>query len=1138
MAKTRQNESGLVQWPTVRLDELREVERRRVAAGILPLEIDQKDSDSKLVGDEKGKNSDASEQHLHDHARDLVGLAFSGGGIRSASFNLGLLQAIQEKGVLRHVDFLSTVSGGGYIGSHLSSLVMREGTSMEKGRFPLQAEPGGKQPARVVQFLRNGRYMVAHPLRFAGAYLVGTLLNNVVVLSGMLALCTLLALLWRCCDMPVAEEWIRFVTFERATDFHRAFIPAAILFLLWFVTRIYTSYAAKGRSSVPTVFFTAGVIAILVSIAVLLGNGDISGLDMVHSQWSGAIWALSGLLLVGLIPTIRPWRLLQSGVSVSNKTDQLIFKITSTALLVGVPLAVIYVVGREDCSGFGASRTELTDKDIHDWSIIAELSPPSKIAVQDVNSKLNLGQKVWAYLLQLQSVTGTPISETDNPKNQDLQTLVDRSPLDLSEVEFSGMKDSLAVYLIEKATELKDSTGQDVQEKSPISVLRWNHFYLENLVAFVATINLDPSVRDDFRNQLVKQLQSVNNQKVMQNEMITRLNAWMSSPATQRIAVDDVRAWKFWQGVATRESRLNADAELPRFERDVNEAIPAYGRLTLKQKQWLDDTATAIYSTRLGGDVTGVSTADKQEFARLYLEARYPEKIFNRRRSLRSVSIMADQQWRIKIFFVSFAVFIFGLLWIDPNWTSVHDYYRRQLAEAYIEPVEGFGRDIPLCRLDTVACGAPYHIINTTINLVGKRLATSVDATRTFIFTRKYCGSGATDFCPTDDYLEGRYDLANAMAISGGALSPSQSHSPLTVALMMVLNLRLGQWLPNPRNKTAWHRPTYWRICRDLHRVAEERAFCFLSDGGHRENLGLAPLLSRRCRLIIVSDAGFDPDHTFADLLKIYRIERSRYGTQFFDLASGEPMSLEDLHLKFNNMQDASLKAESHLGKTQKHFLAVRIRYHRPNTVVGANGECLPEPDDGVLIYVKPSMLGNEEIDLLQHRVENPMFPHDPTSDVAFDEQQFESYRQLGHHVGMKLCAAVKGDELWNLNSRNRCEKLTALLTGHGPEPTPRDCSLWAEDHKFAISNFQYALHALKTGDNEVVSTIAKWAGQPDHVAGTACAEWCTAVEKILSDKANSWSTETKAAMREMLNILSQGNQAQSTARKNSASKK
>lgn len=47
---------------------------------------------------------------------DRVGLALSGGGIRSATFNLGLLQALNEKGVLKQVDYLSTVSGGGYIG--------------------------------------------------------------------------------------------------------------------------------------------------------------------------------------------------------------------------------------------------------------------------------------------------------------------------------------------------------------------------------------------------------------------------------------------------------------------------------------------------------------------------------------------------------------------------------------------------------------------------------------------------------------------------------------------------------------------------------------------------------------------------------------------------------------------------------------------------------------------------------------------------------------------------------------------------------------------------------------------------------------------------------------------------------------
>lgn len=47
---------------------------------------------------------------------DTVGLALSGGGIRSATFCLGVLQSLARRGLLRHIDFLSTVSGGGYIG--------------------------------------------------------------------------------------------------------------------------------------------------------------------------------------------------------------------------------------------------------------------------------------------------------------------------------------------------------------------------------------------------------------------------------------------------------------------------------------------------------------------------------------------------------------------------------------------------------------------------------------------------------------------------------------------------------------------------------------------------------------------------------------------------------------------------------------------------------------------------------------------------------------------------------------------------------------------------------------------------------------------------------------------------------------
>jgi hypothetical protein len=58
----------------------------------------------------------------------LHSLAFSGGGIRSATFNLGVLQAFAKAGLLSRFDYLSTVSGGGYIGSWFMAWVKRVGS--------------------------------------------------------------------------------------------------------------------------------------------------------------------------------------------------------------------------------------------------------------------------------------------------------------------------------------------------------------------------------------------------------------------------------------------------------------------------------------------------------------------------------------------------------------------------------------------------------------------------------------------------------------------------------------------------------------------------------------------------------------------------------------------------------------------------------------------------------------------------------------------------------------------------------------------------------------------------------------------------------------------------------------------------
>ncbi|MEQ8332829.1 patatin-like phospholipase family protein [Nisaea sp.] len=71
----------------------------------------------------------------------FAGLAISGGGIRSATFALGLLQSLARHDLLKGFDYLSTVSGGGYIGASLSWLF---GRNFEAARRADEMKHGGK----------------------------------------------------------------------------------------------------------------------------------------------------------------------------------------------------------------------------------------------------------------------------------------------------------------------------------------------------------------------------------------------------------------------------------------------------------------------------------------------------------------------------------------------------------------------------------------------------------------------------------------------------------------------------------------------------------------------------------------------------------------------------------------------------------------------------------------------------------------------------------------------------------------------------------------------------------------------------------------------------------------------------------
>ena len=62
----------------------------------------------------------------------------------------------------------------------------------------------------------------------------------------------------------------------------------------------------------------------------------------------------------------------------------------------------------------------------------------------------------------------------------------------------------------------------------------------------------------------------------------------------------------------------------------------------------------------------------------------------------------------------------------------------------------------------------------------------------------------------------------------------------------------------------------------------------------------------------------------------------------------------------------------------------------------------------GQLVYVKVSFTGDEPADLREAERTQRAFPHQSTTDQFFSEKQFESYRQLGFHIGADVAGLLE----------------------------------------------------------------------------------------------------------------------------------
>jgi hypothetical protein len=135
----------------------------------------------------------------------LTALCFSGGGIRSATFNLGVLQRLAKLGLLSRFDYLSSVSGGGYISGWLARWINAEKKGLREVQRKLAAEPqrdpDAPEPEQVTYLRQYSNYLTPRPGLLSAdtwtlvAIFVRNLLLNWLVLVPILAAVVLVPLL-------------------------------------------------------------------------------------------------------------------------------------------------------------------------------------------------------------------------------------------------------------------------------------------------------------------------------------------------------------------------------------------------------------------------------------------------------------------------------------------------------------------------------------------------------------------------------------------------------------------------------------------------------------------------------------------------------------------------------------------------------------------------------------------------------------------------------------------------------------------------------------------------------------------------------------------------------------------------------
>jgi hypothetical protein len=1002
------------------------------------------------------ENSPA-ESHVEGPERlnPKVGVAFSGGGVRSATFNLGVLQALASQSVLDKVGYISSVSGGSYINSWLASWISKEGFDKVNNALadhdPKTAQSDGKRKeTRGSPEQRYNRQRPISHLRHYSSYLTphsGLLTSDVwtavaayTLRLGPNLLFVLLAAFTLICAPYFLHGAYSFGLYpsETVESVKSAYTLNTHLAATAKVVHPLTSYRDEifsGRYTLSSYLaLSLALLMCLVGLATLYFADKIPGYDpdkATESRKTATRHALAtsfAMLLIGPI-------LAMAGVYTSTLYEVYRHPMTEmsfylrgllvlagfftlallSAVLFSLSIGIIPKVKGNKSSGKGAAEQRVGDSK----------AAPDRTSAQTTWSALILTAAAGAVFFSLVALSfALCFRPTNHALASALATVFCPSLLLLAYVGMASVGVAALPY---------DSGSQEwlnrIWGNSAILTLGWTA---------VAAISL-----------LWPQFVSFVQPMLTQGKSALFLSGFSITGGWLLTTVSGI--------LSAFSSKTSGPPTV--------DSTPTPWRIRTKQ-----DGSQHLLENFLARISPYVFVAGLLMIVSSFIHIVKAPLL----------------EWLLVPLGLSLTIYVGKK--IDVNRLSLHNFYRFRLIECYLaasrrsdaerltladltpnprEPAQERATE-PNPPPSTAYVGpfdGPFPIINCTLNVTkGDSLDLQKRRARNFIFSPTACGFArfkdeevaaskdlresamipssvcASDVTapltlgpPSQTPNPTSITLGAAMAISGAAQSPNQgSHtSPAVAALLTLANIRLGWWLGNPRDKATYKKEGPNNGLRPMldelsAQATDEKGYVYLSDGGHFENLGLYELIRRRCKLIFLCDADCDPSYKFDDLVNAIELCQVDFGAT--------------ITLDTDPLQN-TLKA----GWCRTAFTVGTIKYSE------IDGECEP----GTVVYLKTAVTRQNSMVVHSYDRHSKHFPHEPTTNQWFDETQFEAYRLLGLETATAALEAIKpqfpSDMHGDVSDRGGECKFMPPQWWNKPRQAWKDCAekaqklLWAE---------------------------------------------------------------------------------------------